>query len=160
MKSSLLSAGVLVSLLLSSVSLAYQLSKNNKAASKFEKYAVPARLTELQHKLELADVAMIRETSPMRDGIGIPRVWGLRDEDGHVGIRIFVSEKNLPSSYDERKKAMEGAAEEAAFSVISQFGKNEISLDDITVEFKSIENLVRENNRNYAIFSNGELTFH
>jgi hypothetical protein len=84
----------------------------------------------------------------------------LRDQDGHIDIRIFVSEKDLPSGYDERKKAMEAAAEEAAYSVISQFEKKEVSLDDITVEFRSIENMVRENDKNYAVFSHGELTFH
>jgi hypothetical protein len=157
--SPLLTIGVFVSMFLSSVSLAFQV-KNSRPSSKFEKYNLPAKQTELQHKLELADVNMIQEMSPMRQGIGIARVWGMTDQNSHVVARIVVSEKDLPSGYDERKKALEEAADEVAFSVIPQFGKGEISLDEITVEFRSIENMVRNSDKNYAIYSNGELTFH
>jgi hypothetical protein len=159
MKSRLLSAFVLVSILLSSASLAYQI-KNSRSSSRFAKYNVPLKQTELEHKLELADVNMIQEMSPMRQGIGIARVWAMTDNNSHVVVRIFVSEKNLPSGYDERKKAIEEAAYEAAFAVTSQFGKDEISLSEVSVEFRSIEDMVHNNSKNYAIFANGELTFH
>ena len=41
---------------------------------------------------------------PTHDGISIPEVWGLSDDDSHVIVRVFVSEKDLPSSFDRRRK--------------------------------------------------------
>lgn len=157
--SPILTIGVLISMLLSSASLAYQL-KNSKPLSKFGKYNVQLSQTELEHKLELADVRMIQEMSPMQQGISIGRVWGMTDQNKHVVVRIFVSEKYLPSGYDERKKAMEEAAYEAAFAVIGQFDKDEVSLNDVSVAFRSIENMVHNSDKDYAVFANGELTFH
>jgi hypothetical protein len=156
--SPLLTVGVLISLLLSSISLAYQVK--SKTPSKFEKYMVPDRQTELEHKLERADVRMIQDMSPMYQGLSIGKVWGVSDQNRQVIVRILVSEKQLPEGYDERKKAMQIAAIEAAASVVGQFEKDEVSYNDVRVEFRSIDDLVRNNDKNYAVYSNGELTFH
>jgi len=160
MKTSLLSAGVLISFSLSSISLGYQITKNNKAASKFEKYQVPAHLTELEHKFQLADVVMIRDIFPFQKGIGLPWVFGTSEDGNHIIVRIIVTEKELPSDYNERKDAMETAAAGAVGAVLAQFGKGEVSLNDVVVEFISIENILHNTDKSYAIFSNGELTLH
>lgn len=160
-KSSLLTAGVLISLLVSSVSLGFQLSKGrNKVVTKFDKYYVPAQVTELEHRLELADVQMIRQMSPFQYGMSLPQVFGPPKEDGRIHILFTVSEKDLPSSYDERKLALISAADLAAKAVMVQFEKNEVTMKDITVEFQSWENMGHGIQQNYAVFSNGELTFH
>jgi len=148
-----------VSLLLSSLSLGFQLNKN-RPAPRFERYRVPARTTELEHKLELAEIEMIREMTPMRNGIGFARVWRVSDDDSHIFVRVLVSDKGLPSNYEERKELLESTAEEVALSVGMQFEKNEVKLNDVTVEFKSFADLARNNDTTYAVFSNGELTFH
>jgi len=134
-------------------------SKTNKDASKFDKYKIPAHITELDHRFTLANMAMVRNLTPMHDGISIPEVWGLSDDDSHVIVRVFVSEKDLPSRYDSRKNAFEETATGAAAMVTAQFNAG-IHLNDIIVEFMSIEGAVHNSNKDYAIYKNGELTFH
>lgn len=162
MRSFLLSAGVVVSVVLSSVSLGYQLKGGARnGAATFAKYAaLPARESELDHRLELADVQMIRESLPMRNGIGYPRVWGMSADNSRVVIRMHVSEQDLPSNHDQLQKALIGAAYDAIIGVSIQFGKDELSSKDITVEFQSIERMLHEKDTIYAVFSNEELTFH
>jgi hypothetical protein len=95
----------------------------------------------------------------MRDGVGIPKIRTVTDS-GHVFVRVEVSEKYLPPSYDERKKVLNDTAREALVPVLIAFDQGDVSENDITVEFKSIEDMVAGKDRLYAVFSNGELDFH
>ena len=95
----------LLALVISSLALALQL-KGQKPVPPLEKFMVPARLTDLDRRIERADVRMIRDSTVMRNGIGVPFIREITNDHQHMIVRVLVSEENLPKTYDERKKAL------------------------------------------------------
>ena len=158
MKSTLL----IIALLLSSLSLALQLKK---PASPLDRFMVPATLSELDYRRDKANVDMLRDTTAMRDGVGVPFIWDITDDHQHIIVRVFVSEKGLPKSFDERKEALSSVAWPAYGSVVSAF---DLKFEDprtpamVAVQFMSIGDLVKDSSKAqpYAEFRNGQLTFH
>jgi len=69
----------LLALVVSLLSLALQL-RGQKPVPPLEKFMVPARLNELGHRMERADVLMIRESILMRKGIGVPFIREITDD--------------------------------------------------------------------------------
>jgi hypothetical protein len=153
MKASVPSAIALTALLLSSLSLALQLHKD-KTESKFDKYLVPAKLTELQYRLDKANIQVISARLPLDRGVMVPFVRKMSDDRKHVFMRAIVSDQDLPPRPEERKKVLYQTGLFAAMAVMGQFDDGEVSLNDITVEFCSIGC-----EKNYAVFDKGELTF-
>ncbi len=154
---------IAAALLLSILSLAFQVAKR-KPAPIFEKYLVPASVSDFDYRVMRAQESMTREAIAMRDGIGVPFIRELGADHQRIIVRVFVSEKDLPKTYDERKKALLMTGFGAAASVLSEF---DFKLDPedyhaVTVEFMSIEQLVKDSAKGkpYAEFANGELTFH
>ncbi len=153
MKASLSSAVAMIALLLSSLSLALQLHKD-KTASKFDKYAIPAKLTELQYRLDKANIQLISARVPLDRGVMVPFVRKMSDDRKHIFMRAIVSDQDLPSRPEDRKKVLYETGLFAAATVIGQFDEGEVSLNDVTVEFCPIGC-----DKNYAVFDKGELTF-
>jgi len=156
----------LLALVISSLSLALQL-KGQKPVPPLEKFVVPARMSELDHRTERADVQMIRDSIVMRRGIGVPFIREITDDHQHIVVRVLVSEEDLPKSYDERKKALLGTALNSWITVASEFDlkvdlKTSSAKNIVIVQFVSISDLVKEANADkiYAEFRGGELTFH
>ncbi len=152
----------LLALVISSLSLALQLS-GQKPVPPLEKFMVPARLNELDHRMERADVRMIRGSIVMRQGIGVPFIREITDDYQHIIVRVLVSEEDLPKTYDARKKALFETAALSLAMVASEFDLESRTVANvITVQFVSIGATIRELNagKTYAEFRGGELTFH
>jgi hypothetical protein len=158
---------VVTSLLLSIASLAFQVAKPKpKPAPVFEKYFGPATISEFDYHVMRVDEDMTRNSMVMLKGIAAPFIRKLSDDRQRVIVRVLVSEEDLPKAYDERKAALLHTAYSAASSVYSEFDLNpdQKGFSAVTVEFMSIEQLVKGKDSNkakpYAEFTNDELTFH
>jgi hypothetical protein len=92
-------------LLLSSVSLRLQLQKT-RPAHLFERYLGPVKMSDYEYRTLVADQQMIKDFLDMNNGMGVPFVREPKDDHQTILCRMLVSEKHLPSSYDERKKAL------------------------------------------------------
>jgi hypothetical protein len=155
---------LVTAVLLSTLSLALQLKKL-KPAPLLDQFMVPAKTTELQHRIENADREMIRDAMVTRQGIGVPFVHHISDDHEQVYIHIFVSEEDLPKSYDDRKSAMMNAAWVAFGDVAHELDLNiekEAKQQHIIVRFFAISDLIKDSEKAkpYAEFKAGELSFH
>jgi len=146
----------LLALVISSLSLALQL-RGQKPVPPLEKFMVPARLTELEHRMERADVQMIRDSTVMRNGMSVPFIREVTTDHQHIIVRVLISEDDLPKNYDERKKALFGTAVSSSLDVGSEFDLDfSKSNSVVTVQFISLRTL----DKTYAEYKGGELTFH
>ena len=152
----------LLALVISSLALALQL-KGQKPVPPLEKFMVPAQLTELEHRMERADARMIRDSTVMRNGIGVPFIREITNDHQHIIVRALISEKGLPKTYDERKEALLDAAALSVATVASEFDlESGKVLNVVSVQFVSMGATIRELNagKTYAEYRGGELTFH
>ncbi|SRR6266581_498987 len=152
----------LLALVISSLSLGLQL-KGQKPLPPLEKFMVPARLTELNHRMERADMLMIRNSIVMRNGIGVPFVREITDDYEHIVVRALVSEKDLPKTYDERKEALMDTVALSITLVASEFDLESRTVTKVvSVQFVSTSATIRELNagKTFAEYKGGELTFH
>jgi hypothetical protein len=152
----------LLALVISLLSLALQL-RGQKPVSPLEKFTVPARMSELEHRLERADVLLIRESIVMRNGIGIPFIREITPDMQHIIVRALVSEEDLPKAHEERKKVLLNTALLSVGTVGSEFDlKFPSSTNAVTVQFISITDMVKQadTDKTYAEYKGGELTFH
>ena len=146
----------LLALVISSLSLALQL-RGQKPVPPLEKFMVPAQLSELEHRMERADIRLIRDSIVMRNGIGIPFIREISADHQHAIVRVLVSEEDLPKNYDERKKAVLGTAMSSCLDVGWEFDVDfPKSTSIVTVQFISLGTL----SKTYAEYKGGELTFH
>jgi hypothetical protein len=147
---------VLFALIISSFSLALQV-RGQKPVPPLEKFMVAARLSELDHRTERADVRLIRDSTLMNKGVGVPFIQEVTNDHQRIIVRVLVSEEDLPKTYDERKKELLGAALSSVGVVGSEFDlefSKATSL--VTVQFISLASL----DKTYAENKGGELTFH
>jgi hypothetical protein len=148
----------LLALVISLLSLALQL-RGQKPVSPLGKFVVPAQISELDRRKERVDIFLIRSSAPMNDGISIPFIREITADNQHIIVRAIVSEKYLPKTYDERKKALLSTAEMAVAAVASEFDLNFSSATDVvTVQFISMSQA--DTTKPYAEYRGGDLTFH
>ncbi len=146
----------MLALVISSLSLALQL-RGQKPVPPLEKFMVPAQLNDLGHRLERADVQMIRDSVVMSNGISIPFIREMTGDHQHLIVRAFVSEQNLPKDYDQRKKEMITTALLAQTDIASELDLEYSSAAKLViVQFVSLRKL----DKIYAEFRDGEMTFH
>jgi hypothetical protein len=154
---------LVLALVLSSLSLGLQL-KNVRTTPLFDKYLVPARISDYDYRKVLADTRMIQDSAIMNNGVGVPFVFRLSDDHQRIICRVDVSEKDLPKSHDEQKKVLDQTAWMAVGDVASAFDlvEDKSMPHAVKVEFRSIEGMVKKGAEaeNYAEFSDGQLTFH
>ena len=155
---------IVLALLLSSLSLGLQL-KTARATPFFDKYLLPARISDLDYRTLQANNEIIQNSWIMNDGLGLPRVWGLSDDHQRIICRVDVSEKDLPKSHEEQKKVLEQTALSAVSGVYGVFGLGKLgdkaATNAVKVEFMSIDSFAKEGKpKAYAEFSDGQLTFH
>jgi len=152
----------LLAVVISSLSLAWQL-KGQKPVPPLEKFMVPSQSTELGVRLQQADIRMMRDSVAMSQGIGVPFVRDMTSDHQHLIVRTLVSEQDLPQGYDERKKALMMTALLALGDVSAELDLEYSAASKlIVVEFVSAGELVKKpnNNKIYAEYRGGELTFH
>jgi len=152
----------LLALVISLLSLALQL-RGQKPVPPLEKFMVPAQLNELDHRMERADVRMIRDSTLTRNGVGVPFIREITGDHQRIIIRALVSEQDLPQAYDERKKALLETAVLSLATVASEFDlKFSSATNVVTVQFVSTKDILKEANveKTYAEYKGGELTFH
>jgi hypothetical protein len=148
-------------LLISSFSLAWQI-RSQQRPSKMSAYLVPARMTELDRKMELAQIEMIRHTALSSEGMGIPWVNTVNPDDDSVVIRVDVSQANLPQAHDKQREKLLFTAVFAVLSVTDQFDtqKHEIGADNVEVIFVDLMASVKSGKQQiFATYKNGELSF-
>ena len=160
-----------LALLFSSLSLALQLKKPSPSPV-FDKFLVPAKISELDYLAVRANQDMIRDYTDTPDGVGVPRIVQLSDDHRRIIVRAVVSEKRLPKDHDELKKVLLVTASQAVASVALEFG---LSFDDksadriVRVEFTTIDSRLKSTpngvegyvgSHPYADFTDGELAFH
>ena len=154
---------LVLALVLSSLSLGLQL-KNVRTTPLFDKYLVPARISDYDYRKVLADTRMIQDSSIMNNGVGVPYIFSLSDDHQHIICRVDVSEKDLPKSHDEQKKVLDQTAWMAVGDVALAFDlvEDKSMPHAVKVEFRSIEQMFNKSAQpgNYAEFSDGQLTFH
>jgi|SRR5208337_26130 len=154
---------LVLALVLSSLSLGLQI-KNVRTAPLFDRYLVPARISDYDYRKMQADTKMIQDDAIMNDGVGVPFVFRLSDDHQRIICRVDVSEKDLPKSHDEQKRVLEQKAWMAIGDVGSAFDivEDKSVTHAVKVEFRSIEGMVKKGAEaeNYAEFSDGQLTFH
>jgi hypothetical protein len=154
---------LVLALVLSSLSLGLQL-KNVRTAPLFDKYLVPARMSDYDYRKVLADTRMIQDSAIMNNIVGVPYVFRLTDDHQRIICRVDVSEKDLPKSHDEQKKVLDQTAWMAVGDVASAFDlvEDKSMPHAVKVEFRSIEGMVKKGAEaeNYAEFSDGQVTFH
>jgi hypothetical protein len=152
----------LLAFVISLLSLALQL-RGQKPVPPLEKFMVPLRLSELEHRMERADVRLIRDSALTRNGIGVPFMRAITDDHQRIIVRVLVSEEGLPQAYDERKKALMETALLPLSTVASEFDlKFSSAMNVVTVQFLNTKDILREVNADkmYAEYKGGELTFH
>jgi hypothetical protein len=155
---------IVLALFLSSLSLGLQL-KTARTTPFFDKYLVPARISDLDYRTLQADNEIIQNSWILNDGLGLPHVWGLSDDHQRIICRVDVSERDLPKSHEEQKKVLERTALSAisGLSGVFDLGKlgDKAAAHAVKVEFISFESLAREGKLQvYAEFSDGQVTFH
>ena len=109
-----------VALALSLVSLGFQ-AHNAKPAARFDKFMVPASITEFDYNVLAANQQMIQNSMIVQKGMAAPFVMKVTDDHQRLIVRVDVSEEDLPKGYDERKKALLLKATMAVGVVITQF---------------------------------------
>lgn len=154
-----------LAVLLSSLSLGFQMRKT-RPVSHFDKYLVPAQISDYEYRRIVADQQMIKDSIVMRNGIGVPFVRELSDDHQQIVCRALVSEPDLPKSYDARKQALLETAWLAVGDAASEFDldiSDKATIHTVRVEFLSIQALTKGGNptkeRSYAAFTDGELVF-
>lgn len=151
-----------VALALSLLSLGFQAHKA-KPAARFDKFVVPASISEFDYKAMQADQQMIRNAIEAKDGIGVPFVRKITDDRQRIVVRVLISEQSLPTGYDARKKALYTTAQYAAFLVASEFGLTDHGIqqvnDTVLVEFIELSKLPQDD-KPYAEYVRGELIVH
>lgn len=150
------------SVLISSLSLAWQIH-SQKAPSKMAAYLVPARMTELDRKMELAQIEMIRHAALSSEGLGIPQVLRVNPDDDSIVIQVDVWPADLPQAHDKQREKLLGTAVFAVGSVTDQFDtqKHEITADNVEVIFLDLMASVKSGKRQiFATYKNDELSFH
>ena len=155
---------VAAALLFSSLSLALQL-RQSRPAPIFDKFAVPAAVSDFEYRATNANIMMIRDAAPLYEGAGIPFIRQLSDDHQTIVIRVLVSEKELPKSYEERKNVLLTKAVNSAGDVGGAFDLNfasKATMHAVRVEFVSIHDLVDNptHPKIYAEWKDEELTFH
>ncbi len=153
---------LVLALVLSSLSLGLQV-KNARTSPLFEKYLVPARISDYDYRKVIANIQMIQDSAIMNNGVGVPYVFGLSDDHQRVICRVIVSDKDIPESHEEQKKVLEMAAWTAVGAVDSAFDVEDKSMPRaVKVEFRSIQAMAKKGAKaeNYAEFNDGQLTFH
>jgi hypothetical protein len=150
-----------LALLLSSLSLAFQLKKPAPTPV-FDKFMGPANITEFEYRVLSADIQMLRSATPYQQGIGVSFVKELSKDHQHVTIRTFISEGELPKGYDERKKALLAKAIFSAGTVAGTFDLNGEDLNAVRVEFVNLTDFLKAPNdvKPFAEWKDEELTFH
>lgn len=151
----------LVALALSLVSLGFQ-AHNAKAAPRFDKYLAPARISDFDYRVMAANQRMIRDSIVMRDGMGVPFVKKVSDDHQKLIAWVLISPEDLPSGYDERKKALLVKAVGVAIDAGSKFDlSGEQSIDAVGVEFWTFDQLIKlPQKKPYAEYVKGELIVH
>jgi hypothetical protein len=153
-------------LLLSSLALALALQlKTSKPSPIFDKFAVPAAISEFEYRATSANIPMIRDAAPMYEGVGIPFIKQLSSDHQTVVIRVLVSEKELPKDYEERKKVLLIKAANSVADVAAAFDLNlgdKAAIHAVRAEFVSIHDLVDNptHPKIYAEWKDEERTFH
>jgi hypothetical protein len=146
----------LLAIVISLFSLALQL-RGQKPIPPLEKFMVPAQVSELERRMERADMSLIRDSIVMRNGIGVPFIREIAADHQHAIVRVLVSEKDLPKNYDERRKELLETAMLSSIDVGSEFDLDfPRSNSVVTVQFISLGTL----DKTYAEYKGGELTFH
>ncbi len=160
-----------LALLLSSLSLALQIKKSNPI-SPFDKFMVPAKISELDYHAVRANQDMIKGYVDIPNGIGVPEISALSDDHRRIIVKAVVYEKHLPKDHDELKNALLFTAYRAIGSVASEF---DLNTDDksahraVRMEFLSNHSGLKDTPNGvvgfvpstvYADFTDGELTFH
>jgi hypothetical protein len=146
-----------VALALSLVSLGFQ-AHNAKPAARFDKFMGPASISEFDYRVMTANQEMIQNSMILQEGMAAPFVYKVTDDHQRLIVRVDVSEKDLPSGYDERKKALLLKATMAVGVVIAQF--DSATRDAVSVEFMTFDQIVKGDKKPYAEYVKGELTFH
>ena len=151
----------LVALALSLVSLGFQAYKP-KPSPRFDKFMVPASISDFDYRVMGADQALIRDSIGMRNGMGVPFVKKVSDDHQKLIAWVLISPEDLPRGYDERKKALLVEAMEVAIDVGSEFDlSGEQSIDGVGVEFRTFDQLIEPPQRKpYAEYVKGELIVH
>jgi len=161
MKTSLL----ILALFLSSLSLGLQLKKD-RSAPLFEKYLTTARISDAEYRSVLANEKIIQDAWILKNGVGLPQVAGLSEDDQQVICRVDISEEDLPKAHDQQKKVLEQTAWMVVGDVASAFDLHKFGqramFHAVRVEFRSIEATAKKGPEaeSYAEFSEGQLTFH
>jgi hypothetical protein len=149
-----------IALALSLVSLGFQAHKA-KPTARFDRFIVPANLSEYDYRIMQANQHMIRESIDMRNGMGVPFVKRITDDHQRLIVWVLVEEDHLPTGYDERKKALLYKAIDVSSTVASEFDlPSEQYVDAVSVEFMSIGRLVKDDKKPYAEYVKGELMLH
>jgi hypothetical protein len=149
-----------VALALSLVSLGFQ-ARNAKPAPLFDKFLVPAQISDFDYRVMAANQRMIRESIVMQNGMGVPFVKKVADDHQKLIVWVFISPKDLPNGYDERKKALLNEAIEVAVGVGKEFDlSDEKRKDAVSVEFWTFDQLIKNTKKPYAEYVEGELLVH
>ncbi|GAC1427911.1 MAG: hypothetical protein NVS1B11_18130 [Terriglobales bacterium] len=150
------------SMLFSSFSLAWQIH-TQKRPSKMSAYLVPARITELERKMEQAQIEMTRNAALTGEGLGIPSIYKVNPDEDSVVIQVEVLPASLPQAHDKQRQKLLGSAVFAVGSVTDQFDKQkpEITADNVEVIFLDLGASVDSGKRQiFATYKNHELSFH
>jgi hypothetical protein len=154
----------LLALFVSLVSLGSQL-KGSKSATHFDKFLVPAKLSDFQHRLELANLDAVRERQDytMWSGMGTPMVVGLTDDHKKIIVRVPILESDLPREHAGLENALHSVAYTAQLSVALNFDlTTEEASHVVLVQFWRIANPehVKGWSPLYAEFADDKVTFH
>jgi hypothetical protein len=154
----------ILALFVSLLSLGSQL-KGPKSTAYFDKFLVPAKVSDFQHRMDLANLDAVRERQDytMWNGIGTPLVVGLTDDHKKIIVRPTVVESELPKEHEGLRTALYSVAYSAQGSVARNF---DLTTDEashvVIVQFWRMGNPQHAKDWSpiYAEFADGELTFH
>jgi hypothetical protein len=160
--------GVILSVVVSAVALAWQLKEN----ASFERFFRPlsaSNITEAEFRSLKAELAMLEAHALPLRGIYPGGYLDFSDDRNVVTISVAVLSASLPANYEERKKAFDERARECIGAVLNAFegtGMNAyvVKFIDEGVYFKALAKLLRERKKQspdagvVAIYEKGQLT--
>jgi hypothetical protein len=161
MRHTLLLACVVLAILLSSISLALQIRKQQDEGFNLVKYA-GANATELEVLLARVDLMALREIVPCTDGVCPPAYHHFSPEKTKIVFRSTVL-SSLPTDIGKRRGALYAAIVAASTGMLQTFdGINADNVDQhFRIEFVDLSELAKTHDPDksiIAVYDKGQLS--
>ena len=96
--------GIILSVFMSAAALALQVKSESPFWGRFFRPLQSSQITEADYRGLRANLKMLSEFVPMRNGIGSPFIDGYSDDRNKIIVSVPVSSESFPTGFEDRKK--------------------------------------------------------